>query len=142
MSLWSRLKSLLREETGVSAIEFAFIAPLLVAVAVGTTEAGLVTYHYYDMEAAVSSGAQYILRGGTDSAALQAVVQSGWTTRTGGASVNVVQFCRCAKTITQCTAVCPDLTSPHGYTTVSAADTYHGLFMTTSLSASETIRVR
>src|SRR5262245_49244411 len=139
---FSRLKALFRDKRGVSAIEFGFIAPILVGVVIGTTDAGLITYHYYDMDAAVGSGAQYVMRGGSDMSVAQAVVSSGWTTRSKAASIAVQQFCRCAATIAQCSITCPDGTTPQGFTTISASDTYDGLFYSKDLAASETIRVK
>jgi Flp pilus assembly protein TadG len=132
----------LRDTRAVSAIEFAFTAPLLVAAVIGTTDAGLMTYRYYDMDAAVGSGAQYIMRGAPDITSAPAVVAAGWTTRTQGGTVALDQFCRCAGKIAMCTVTCPDGTSPQGYATLSATDTYNGLFLSKTLSASETVRVR
>ena len=140
--LFDRLKSFLQDARGVSAIEFGFIGPILVAVVIGTTDAGLVTYRYYDMDAAVGSGAQYVMRGGSDMSVAQAIVGSGWTTRTQKGAIAVEEFCRCAAKIAQCSATCADGASPQGFTTIRVSDTYHGLFVDKDLAASETIRVR
>jgi Flp pilus assembly protein TadG len=142
MRRFLNLKRFLCDDKGLSAIEFAFIAPILVTLAVGTTEAGLVTYRYYDMDAAIGSGAQYIMRGGSDTSVARAIVASGWTSQSKGATINVDQYCRCGAKVTPCSNLCPDLSTPHGYVTIGAAENYDGLFMSKALTASETIRVR
>jgi hypothetical protein len=130
------------DRRGTSAVEFAFVAPVLVALAVGSMEGGLLTHRYYDMEAAVASGAQYVMRGGSDMSVAQAVILSGWTTKSDNAQVKLTQSCRCASTAAACGGLCPDLTSPHGFISIAASETYSGLFITHDLAASETIRVR
>ena len=138
----ARLKDFLRDRRAVSAVEFGFIAPILAIVVIGTTEAGAITYRYYDMDAAVGSGAQYVLRGGTDTAVIQAVVSSAWTKQTSDAKVAIDQFCRCAAKIALCTSTCPDASTPLGFMTIRASETYKGLWMSKAISASETVRVQ
>src|SRR5947208_643971 len=129
-ALFVQMRNWWRDRQATSAVEFAFVAPVLVALAVGTMEGGLLTYRYYDMTAAVGSGAPYLMRGGTDTSAAQAIALSGWTTKAAGAQVTVSQFCRCASSTAGCSALCPDSTVPQRFTSVAASETYSGLFIT------------
>ncbi len=52
----SRLK---RDRRGVSALEFAFVAPLLVLMIIGVLQMGLVFYGHSALRNAVSEGARY-----------------------------------------------------------------------------------
>src|SRR5688572_20615705 len=74
--IWSRashaprmrpFSSLTRDQAGTSAIEFAFIAPVLMLLALGTVQFGLTLNNYITLTEAVRTGSRQLAvsRGGT-----------------------------------------------------------------------------
>ena len=66
----------LRDRSGVGAIEFAVIAPLLILMLVGMTDLGLGIYANMQVDGAAQYGAQYALVNGYDSSAITAAVKT------------------------------------------------------------------
>jgi Flp pilus assembly protein TadG len=67
------LHSILRDRTGVSAIEFGILAPVLFAIVFGAIEYGRMFYVRQGMENAVEQGARYYM---LNPSATQAAVTS------------------------------------------------------------------
>ena len=102
----SLLRRFLIHSGGVSAVEFALAAPVLILVL-----AGIVTgWHYamqlMEMRTAVKTGANYVLQGGSDLDAAESAVLSSWTNKPDDADVTVVRECYCAATVHACSSVC------------------------------------
>ena len=60
------LRRFITHSGGVSAIEFAFIAPMLILVLAGVVTGWTYSMQLMEMRTAVKSGANYILQGGVD----------------------------------------------------------------------------
>jgi hypothetical protein len=142
MSLFTRTRSFFRNENGASAVEFGFVAPVLVAVILAILDGGLMIYRTYEMRSAVSSGSQYLMRGGSDPAVAKAVVLAAWGAEADTPTVDVAQSCRCGDTVAMCNALCPDKSAPRGYFRFDAKAHFAGFLLDRSIEASETIRVR
>jgi Flp pilus assembly protein TadG len=139
-----RLKSLFRaDERGGAAVEFALVAPVFALAVVLIGDYANLVLRYYDMRAAVTSAAQYIMQAGTSGtlSTAQSVATSAWSTRNGG-SVTVTNACLCGSTATACNVLCADQSVPKSYTTISASSSYSGTIISQSLSASQVVRVR
>lgn len=65
----------LRDRSGVGAIEFAVIAPLLILMFVASADLGLGIYQDMQVDSAAQYGAQYALVNGYDSSAITSAVQ-------------------------------------------------------------------
>lgn len=76
---WGYLKA----ESGVAAIEFSFIAPILLLVCVGMLDFGLVTYEKMRLENMAQAAADYLINGGSDNN-LQADVLDAYDSGSGG----------------------------------------------------------
>lgn len=140
--MFKRLFCFLADCRGVSAVEFSIVAPVLVAMTIACIEGGLLTLRSYDMRAAINSGAQYIMQGGTNSAKARAVLLAGWTRKSEDAQATVAQSCKCGTTVSACTALCADGSVPMSYYVFNATMTAKGLFSTSQLKAEDTVRVR
>lgn len=136
------IRNFFADRRGVSAVEFSIVAPVLMAMTLACIEGGLLTLRTYDMRAAVNSGAQYIMQGGTDTAAAKAVVMTAWTRKSQDANATVVQSCKCGTVVAVCSALCADGTVPKSYYVFSATMTSKGLFSTSQLKSEDTVRVR
>jgi Flp pilus assembly protein TadG len=130
------------DQSGVSAVEFSLVAPILVAMVIATIEGGLLTMRSYDTRAALNAGAQYIMQGGTSSTAAQAIIMSAWSKKSADATASVTQSCKCGATVNVCSTLCADGTVPMSYYALSAQMTSKGIFTTNVIKAQDTVRVR
>lgn len=134
---------------GVSAVEFAFIAPILIFVLGGVVTGWTYSNQLMKMRTAVKTGANYVLQGGVDLDAAKNAVLMSWASKPGDASVEVVRQCTCAGTVSACSTVCTGSGSiPNMSVTITATGTVkmplYNFFATQSVQASrqEVIRVR
>ena len=142
MTLFTRIRRFLANDKGASAIEFGFVAPILVAVVLAILDGGLLIYRTYEMRSAISSGSQYLLRGGSDPAVAKAVVLAAWGSEADTPTVDVASSCKCGDSIAVCSALCPDETAPKRYFNIDAKAHFAGFVLDRNISAGETIRVR
>jgi Flp pilus assembly protein TadG len=142
MTLFNGIRRFLANDKGASAIEFGFVAPILVAVVLAILDGGLLIYRTYEMRSAISSGSQYLLRGGANEAAAKAVVLAAWGAEADTPTVDVASSCRCGDAVAICSALCPDETAPKRYFNIDAKAHFAGFVLDRNISAGETIRVR
>lgn len=130
------------DRAGTSAIEFALTVPVLLTALLGVVDLGNVVYQRGDLEAALRSGIQYFMNGGTDLAKAQAVVDASWTHRPPNATVVAEKYCQCGTTVAACTALCGNGTYPVSYNRISVNVTFNGILTTNAYQTSQTVRVR
>jgi len=136
------LQRFLRDERGVSAVEFALIAPVLLFSLLGVVDLGHAVYQRADMESALRSGIQYFMNGGDDLARAETVVNASWTTKPDGVSVIAERFCMCGGVEHACNALCDDATYPLSFNRIRATATFPGILMEDSYSTAQAVRVR
>jgi Flp pilus assembly protein TadG len=142
------------DRRGVSALEFALFAPMLMMIFGGVTDLGLSIACQSQLDQAVANGAQYAFKVGATVTASQ--VQSMVQAASGlsGVSATVsAPILRCvigspAALTTGTTGVaCSDGTQPGTYLTISASYTYTQIlpllsnFVNTKLQQSATVRL-
>ncbi|WP_119389089.1 TadE/TadG family type IV pilus assembly protein [Taklimakanibacter lacteus] len=134
---------------GVSAVEFAIAAPVLIMMLAGIVTGWTYATQSLQMRSAVKTGANYILQGGADIAAAKNAVLLSWTNKPGDADVQVVRQCSCAGTTSACTSVCTGTGAiPNMSVIITASGSIdtplHNLFATAKMQTSreEVIRVR
>src|SRR5215217_6895050 len=142
MTFFTRIRRFLANVKGASAIEFGFVAPILVAVALAILDGGLLIYRTYEMRSAISSGSQYLLRGGSNEAVAKAVVLAAWGSEADTPTVDVAPSCRCGDAVAICSSMCHDETAPKRYFNIDAKAHFAGFVLDRNISAGETIRVR
>jgi Flp pilus assembly protein TadG len=136
------LNTWLRDRGGAAAVEMALVAPLLAAVLVGIANYAPELQTVHRMRDAVSTGALYVMTGGTDPTAIQTVTSNAWTGHGQSDQITVTQWCACAGVTGSCNSLCPDSTVPQGFTRINASTTYVGPLGSQSLGADQTIRTR
>lgn len=136
------LKRFARDRKGVSAIEFALIAPVLVISLLGVVDIGNVVYQRADMESALRAGVQYFMNGGDDLANAEDVVNVSWTTKPEGVSIVADRFCMCGAVEHACNELCDDDTYPQSFNRLRTVATFPGILTETSHAAEQSIRVR
>ena len=136
------LKRFEADQRGAALVEFAFVAPVLAAAVVMIGDGANLILHYYDMRAAVTSAAQYVMVGGSSLSTAQSIGLSAWTTRDPSGAMTVTNACLCSATVSVCNQLCPDQSVPLSYTTVQANSTYSGALLSQALSVQQVVRVR
>lgn len=131
-----------RDRSGTSAIEFGLTVPVLLIALLGVVDLGNVVYQRGDLDAALRSGIQYFMNGGTDLAKAQAVVDASWTHRPLGATVVAEKYCLCGTAVGVCTALCGNGTYPVRYNRIVAHATFLGILTDNAYETSQTVRVR
>lgn len=121
----------LRDDSAMSAVEFAIIAPVLLLMAVGVVDYGEAAFRSMQVQNAAQAGIQYAAVHGYQVSGITAAVQS-----TGAPGISVssgpTQFCGCPTTTnsvptltsTPCGSDCADGTVSGTYVTLTAAATY------------------
>lgn len=99
-----------RDERGVSAVEFALIAPMLVAMMVCIADFGLGYYTDTQLANAAQAGAAYAVQKGYDVAGMTSAAQS--SSKLSNVGVTPAQFCGCPSADgvigTSCSTICND----------------------------------
>lgn len=137
----------MRDEAGVSALEFGLTMPVLVLLFTGLADFALSFWKQGVLASSVAEGAQYsILAGATVSAAnIQTVVARKLALPTSNVSVTGPS-CYClsgtpmAAAAQSCNVPCADTTTPGSYVSISAQYTYVPILPLYSQIASSTLR--
>lgn len=136
------LKRFRRNESGVSAVEFALVSPVFMFALLGVVDIGFLSYQRGDMESALRAGIQYFMNGGEDLALAQSVVETSWTTRPATTTILAERYCMCGTEAHACNTLCADATYPDAYNRITASALFEGILMDESHAASQTVRVR
>jgi Flp pilus assembly protein TadG len=140
------MKKFLRNEEGMSAIEFALVAPLLAAVLVGIVSSWDYMKQQQDMRDGVEAGAKYVVQGGRDTTKAHDIAMSAWTNKPVDADIEVTQLCTCNGASASCGSVCSDSTIPQSYITIEASTAYYDTSPygadPVAITTKEVIRVR
>jgi Flp pilus assembly pilin Flp len=146
-ALWGRMGDLCRRgrrnEEGVSAVEFALIAPMLFFALLATADIGLALHERMTIDSVLRSGAQPAMQDRTRlivCATLEETARNSFPVapcdaepEAGQIAVDARRFCACwsAPAVElACGATCPAPTTlPSAYWRLSAEKTYDGLFL-------------
>lgn len=112
---------LARDEGGGSAVEFALVGPVLVAILAGLVVVWGDVTAAARMRSAVHAGAVYLRAGGADPAVARTVVERSWEERPDGSEVTVTESCTCGGVAGACASLCPSGDPPLVYVTIRAA---------------------
>ncbi|HEX4181648.1 MAG TPA: TadE/TadG family type IV pilus assembly protein [Caulobacteraceae bacterium] len=142
MTLQTLVRSWRKDRRGAAAVEMALVAPFLAIVVAGIVNFAPQLDHVHRMRDAVTSGANYVMSGGTDATTIQNVTFSAWTGHVQADSVNVTQWCTCAGVTSSCSTLCADNTVPQGFTKIAASTTYSSANGPQVFNAQDTVRTR
>jgi Flp pilus assembly protein TadG len=138
----TRLRTLIADSRGAAAVEFAIILPILSALVIGVIQYGGMIIANQQMHDGVSSGAVFVMRGGSDAATIKTVSLAGWANQPADAAITVTQTCSCAGVTSVCNALCADSSYPQSFTSIAATGTYTGLWGSQSMSATQVVRTQ
>lgn len=142
------IRRLVREEHGVSAIEFALLAPILFFAAAATLDLGLALYERMTMDRLLRGGAQAAMSD-PGAAAVRAVVEaSAEDDFAPGAefTLTVERYCACpvdTSAAVVCTNLCGDGSAPGVFYRLEADRDYPGMVLPAiGLEAEAKVRIR
>ncbi len=140
------LRKFARAEGGVSAVEMALIAPVLMIIFMGLIDYGIAVFSKMELTGSVRSGAQYALIKSTDMAAIQTTIISSSNLDPDNLVVDMpYKTCECSDGTLDatCTVACPSGTLRH-YVVISATYTYVPFFLPNNITLTNgsTIRVK
>ena len=121
-----RFKVVLRDTSAVSAVEFALLAPALIAIPIPVLDIGLGLYAQMQVKEAAQAGAEYaLIHSSYDASQIQAAATSATPLSLG--SVNSSQSCGCPSgnsiVLGSC-GTCPNGANSGTYVSVSVSATY------------------
>ena len=138
-----------KDESGVGAIEFAFTAPFLALVLLGTISGWAYYQQNNYMRDGVEVAGKYFLQGGTSEETALTIAEAAWSGKPADGTVALNKTCICAGAAASCSGVCSDGSIPETYWTIEASSYYTAPFFIdpiypngTLLYEREVIRVR
>lgn len=130
------------DRSGVAALEFALIAPLLATLVIVGADTWLHVSQNEDMRTALQTAARYYETGGSDDPTAQLVALQAWPSKPADGAVSVARSCTCGATPADCATLCPGSNPPSVYLSLTAQGTFTGLLQSHILSQNDVVRVR
>lgn len=141
------LKDFLVEEHGTASVEFALIAPVVVAAVLSVADIGFAIHERAEMDHALRNGAE---RAVSDPGVpyVETIVNAVYKNGSGGSDVifSVNRFCACpeaSSVTTSCYELCSEDHPPSVYYKMTATGSYSGFLLPTqTLYRSSTVQTR
>ncbi len=136
------LKRFLKNDRGAAAVEFAIIAPVLVAIGLAGFTAWDAAGRKQDLTSALNVGAEYYMLGGADDDEAEDLVLAGWDKRPSFTEVEIIRECKCGLQVATCSSICSSSAPPSAFVTIEAQATYPDALAIKLTNGSRTVRVR
>lgn len=140
-----RLGRLKRCESGVSAVEFAIITPLLLTMLLGLLDYSIALFHKMELISSLRAGSQYALIYGTDTTSIESAVTNSSNLDSTNLTLTVSEVCECqGGTTVTCTGGTCSAGSVQHFIQIDGTYVYTPIFLPGSLdlTSSSTIRVQ
>ncbi|RWN01216.1 MAG: pilus assembly protein [Mesorhizobium sp.] len=138
-----------RSDSGVAAVEFALVVPILCLVLLGVINGWSFVSSSLSMRAGIKTAANLVMQGAVNDAATQAVALSSWENHPEGAQVTLGRKYMCGSTVVDASSLCNGGTkAPSVFVEIKATATWSPPFIFGAFSLSreighqEVIRVR
>jgi hypothetical protein len=113
-----------RSDSGVAAVEFALIVPILCLVLLGVINGWSFVSSSMSMRAGVKTAANLVMQGEANDAATQAVALSSWENRPDDAQVTLGRKYMCGSTVADPSILCDGLKAPSVFVEIQATATW------------------
>src|SRR4051812_20060468 len=124
-------KAVAKDRGGIAAVEFAILVPVLILMAICTTDLGLAVYTNMRVENSAEAGSAYAMLHGYNSTAISGAVTSAGNLSGLTAAPAPAQFCGCpgssGVTSATCGSTCGNGNNAGTYVSASATYVYHTL---------------
>lgn len=137
--MWKRFA---RDRSGVTAIEFAMVAPMMAAAMVMTLDYSLYIVNRTRMHSGIRAGIQYLMDNGRNLTQLETIVAQSWSQKPADYNIATERYCLCSDVRHACDVLCADESAPESYFSINASGTLKGLVQDRPLAATEELRVR
>ncbi|KAA3449331.1 pilus assembly protein [Mesorhizobium sp. SARCC-RB16n] len=140
--------SILSDDVGVAAVEFALVLPFLCVALLGILDGWSYVTSSLSMRAGVKTAANLVMEGSTSDTATQAVAIASWEKRPADGQVTLSRIYMCGATVVDASTLCSGPKAPSVYVQIQASATWEppvtfGVFSTSStIGHLEVIRVR
>ncbi|MER9714166.1 pilus assembly protein [Mesorhizobium sp. M0174] len=137
-----------RCDSGVAAVEFALIVPILCLVLLGVINGWSFVSSALSMRAGAKTAANLVMQGAVEDATIQAVALSSWENLPAGAQVTLSRKYMCGITVVDPSVLCDSLKAPAVFVVIQATTTWFPPFsfgafsLSRELSHQQVIRVR
>lgn len=128
--------------SGVAAVEFALVLPILAAIVITLPDISQAAMGVMQMEGAARASIQYAMGGGTDMSVAQTIGLQAWSDKPSNASLTASQYCQCAGAAGTCGQSCPDGSVPQTYFTVTASGLMGGSVISFNKSVTRTVQLQ
>lgn len=122
----SRTNRVWSDTHGVSSIEFAFLAPILIGGVLMMVDVGMAVAERMEMDRNVRAGAQAAMSLNNDSDAIRTIVLAS-AGSPDDLTVDVATGCFCASVAAACTALCASGEEPEVFVDISASQPFDGI---------------
>lgn len=137
-----------RSDSGVAAVEFALVLPILCLVLLGIIDGWSFVSSALSMRAGVKTAANLVMQGAVEDTTIQAVALSSWENHPDGAQVAVSRKYMCGNIVADPSVLCDTLKAPSVFLVIQATATWSPPFsfgafsLSRELSHQQVIRVR
>ncbi|TIO07404.1 MAG: pilus assembly protein [Mesorhizobium sp.] len=137
-----------RSDSGVAAVEFALVVPIVCLALLGVINGWSFVSSSLSMRAGVKTAANLVMQGSVNDAAIQAVALSSWENRPDAAQVTLGRKYMCGSTVVDASTLCGGVKAPSVFVEIQATATWSppfsfGVFsFSRELSHQQVIRVR
>jgi Flp pilus assembly protein TadG len=140
--------SIMSNDTGIAAVEFALVLPFLCAALLGVLDGWSYVSSSLSMRAGVKTAANLVMAGSANDTATQAVAMASWERRPADGQVTLSRIYMCGTTVVDASTMCSGPKAPSVYVQIQASATWvppisFGVFSAaTTIGHVEVIRVR
>lgn len=128
MSIFRKLVSFLKGESGVAAVEMGLFAPPLIIGVVLMADIGLAVEARMELDRNVRAGVQAAMSNVSDLNAIKGVVLAS-ANGSQAISVDVGKTCTCGSAAASCNSWCAPEVPPSVFINISATEAYSGLML-------------
>jgi len=138
-----KIKRFASDTSGLSAIDFSVVSPILALIVVGMIEGWSYATSVLEMRSAVHAAANYVVQGGTDESTIQNIALSTWEHRPYNGAVTVQRYCTCGGVVVACAGLCTYTEKvPETFLDIDASGTWESAIQTEWFPASHDIEQR
>jgi Flp pilus assembly protein TadG len=134
-------RAVLDDTSGVSAVEFAIAAPVLILGLLGMIDAGRMAATRMEMDRNIRAGAQAAMSLNNDPDAIETIVVASADNRENF-DVAVAIVCSCSEVTGSCTEPCASGEAPSVFFDISAAQPYSGILIDTDIETQSRVQIR
>lgn len=128
--------------SGVAAVEFALVLPILAAIVITLPDISTAATGVVEMESAARASMQYAMGGGSDMSVAQTVGLNSWSAKPSNAALTASESCQCNGGSATCGQNCTDGSIPQTYFTVVASGFVGGTTIGFNDSITRTVRIQ